>query len=563
MKIQAKTRLLIEKRQLSMRNELQSWIPGWRDIQRFINPIRGFFYDTIPNWGRTIDHKTQLDGAPMRAADANAAGMLSGLASPSRPWFKLTLENRALMALQEVQEWLDICAEVVRNIFNKSNVYESLHTMFEEEVSFGTTASILLEDFETVVRMRTFTAGEYALGTGPDGRVNAFARRFNMTTGQLVDEYGIDNVPPAVAANYKNGAADTWNKVDHLIEPNDERIPDKNDFMNKKYRSVTWVSGSPQDQCLRISGFDEFPVLAPRWDLTTTSSIYGWGPGHKALGDTKMLMKLQKDFLVALDKMIDPPVIQDSSVDGEKNTLPGGVTRVSSFAPNTGVRPAYQINPDLNACQAKIDRTVQAIDATFYKDLFLLLAQSQQGQQTAYEIAKRYEEKLLMLGPVIERQENELLDPLIERTFGIALRMGVIPPPPAVIGGQELKIEYISTLAQAQKMVGTQAIEQVISFITNPNLAQMDPDAIDNIDVDEAVRTYADFLGVPAKLINPKELVAQIRQAKAKQQAQAQSDQRAMAMAQGAKTLSDTKVGQGNALEALTGTQPAEAAAAA
>lgn len=549
-----KSRLPMEKRFLFMRNEVSSWLPAYRDIQRFIIPTRGFFYDTVPNWGRQIDHKTQLNGAPGRAAKTLAAGMLSGLASPSRPWFKLGLENEDLMQNQEVKQWLSIAEDRMKSIFSKSNTYETLHNMFEELGSFGTAAAIVLEDFDSVIRCRTFTAGEYAIGQDSNGRVNSFCRRFNMTVGQLVQEYGIDNCSMSVQAMYKNGIVDPWIKIDHLIEPNDERIEDRSDYENKKFRSLTWEMGSPPNTCLRISGYDEFPVLAPRWDTTTTAHIYGWGPGHNALGDTKMLMKLEKDYLVALDKVIDPPIQQDASVQGEANTLPGGVVKSSTMNPNAGVRAAYQINPDLNAAQAKIDRTMAAIDSTFYKDLFLMLSQSDSPQKTAFEISKRYEEKLLMLGPVIERQENELLDPLIERTFAIGLRTGVIPPPPPVVGGQELKIEYISTLAQAQKMVGTQAIEQVTTFVQT--IMQADPNAIDNIDVDETIRTYADMLGVPPKLIHPQEIVDQVRQDKAQAQAQAQAEQKAMALTQNAKTLSETKIGGGNALEALTGTSP-------
>src|SRR4051812_24467392 len=108
-----KDRALIERRWLAMRNEAQSWVPGWKDIQRYISPTRGFFYDSVPNWGRTIDHKTQLDGAPHRALRTLASGMTSGLTSPSRPWFKLGLQNHEIMEIDEVKDWLNTAEQKI------------------------------------------------------------------------------------------------------------------------------------------------------------------------------------------------------------------------------------------------------------------------------------------------------------------------------------------------------------------------------------------------------------------------------------------------------------------
>lgn len=554
-----KQRTFIERRFNLMRNELQKWIAGYRDIQRFIAPTRGFFFDTVPNAGRTIDHKTQLDGGPQRALRTLAAGMTSGLTSPARPWFKIGLQNKDLMEIDPIKIWIGVVEDRIRSIFSKSNIYGAFNNTYEELGAFATASMFIAEDFDTVIRARTFTAGEYFIGTDPHGRVNSFGRLFWMTIGQLVEEYGEDNVTPQVLNQYQQGIVDPWIRVAHLIEPNDDRIPDRSDFLNKPFRSVTWEWGSPTEMALRISGYEEFPVLVPRWDLTTTAFLYGFGPGHYSLGDVKMLMRQKKDYLVALNKSIDPPVVLGPNVQGEANMLPGGVTR-SSATTDGAAKPAYQINPNLEAIKEGIQATKADIDSTFYKDLFLMLEGLDAGKMTAYEVSKRYEEKLLQLGPVIERLEGDLFDPLIERTFKIGLRTGVIPPPPPEAQGQELKVEYISVLAQAQKLVGGTAIEQVLSFVGS--LAGADPSALDNINFDEAIREYADLHGLPAKILNSAEVVASIRKAQAQRQAQAEAQQRTMALAEGAKTLSQTKVGSGNALEALTGVQPAQGAAA-
>jgi hypothetical protein len=555
MKIDAKAKNNMDKRWNSMRTEMLTWVPGWRDIQRFILPTRGFFDDRTPNYGREIDHKTLLDGRPGRAIRVSAAGMLAGMASPSRPWFRLGVENDELMAMDEVKIWLEEVQNKLMLIFSKSNIYEMLHSSFEEILGFGTCAAILLEDFDTVVRARNFTAGEYALGQDSRGHVNSLARYYSMTVGQLVEEFGIENVPPSVKNNYQNNQIDGFIRVCHLIEPNDDRVPGLVDSKNMPFRSVYWVRGSEPTSVLRVDGYEEFPVVAARWHKTTTAYIYGYGPGHDALGDVKQLMKQNRDKLVGMDKVIDPPVVEDGTIQGQANTLPGGVTRSSSQVQNSGVRPAYQINLPLQELRADINELAMAIDDTFYKPLFLMLSQTDNTQKTAFEIAKRYEEKLFLLGPFIERQEEELLDPIVTRTFNIALRTGVIPPPPPSLQGMDLKIEYISILAQAQKLAFTAAIERVMAFAGTIGAA--DPSVYDNIDFDQAIKDYAEMTGIPQKILRSDAVVAKLRQQKQAQQEALARQQQAAAMVDGAKTLSETKIGPGNALEAMTGTEPA------
>jgi hypothetical protein len=478
--------------------------------------------------------------------------MTSGLTSPARPWFKLGSGDPELDQIDSVRYWLDDVQGRMMTTFAKSNIYGELHSCYAETGGFGTGALIILDDFKTTIRARTFTAGEYFLGIGPDGRADTFGRQCWFTVGQVVKQFGIERVSPSVKSLWENGSLEQWVKLSHLIEPNDKRLYGKQDFKNMPYRSVYWEEGSPSDTYLAIAGFEEFPVLAPRWDLTTALDSYGKGPGWESLGDVKMLQKMQLDKLIALDKLVDPPIQVDASVQGEANMLPGGITRSSAQSPNAGVRAAYQIDPHLDDLEASIRSTQGAIREAFYSDLFLMLANTDRSNMTAREVAERHEEKLLMLGPVIERLEGDLLDPLIDRTFSIMLRKGQIPEPPQELQGMDLKVEYISILAQAQRMVGTTSIEKIAGFAGN--LAAVQPDVLDVIDFDEALIEYGTMLGVPPKVVRSHEAI-KVRRAQKAQAAQAQAQAADMgAMVQGAKVLSDTPVGGNSALDHIIGT---------
>jgi hypothetical protein len=535
-----------EQRFAALKNGASTWRAGWQEISDQIVPARGNF-DDQPNSGKPIDYKDVIDGHAIRSSRTLAAGMTSGLTSPSRPWFKLGISDRDLMEFKRVKLWLNTVQERMMTVFSRSNIYGVLHSMYEELGGFGTASAAILEDYRTVIRGRVYTCGEYYLGVGPDGRVTSFAREYWFTVGQLISQFGYEKVSDQVKNLYQNHEVDKWVKVHHLIEPNDTRIPGRVDFKNMPYRSVYWERGSPMDTFLAQTGFKEFPILSPRWNVVRTSDSYGRGPGGDALGDARMLQRLQKDKLVALDKVINPPVQADSMAT--INTLPGGVSRYSGTMQNAGVKPVYQVEPDFQNLELAIQNTKNDISKTFYADLFLMLSQGDVRNMTAREVVERHEEKLLALGPVLERLEGELLDPLVSRTFNIMLRAGIVPDPPMELQGHELEVEYISILAQAQKAVGTTSIEQVVGFVGS--LAGAFPDVLDGIDADEVLLEYAQMAGAPPKMIRSPQEIAGIRKAKQQALQQQQQAQQQLQTAQGAKLLSETKMGENSALDAV------------
>lgn len=552
-------KLNYQRRLVALRQERDSWLPALKDVQKYIAPTRGFFEGTMPNFGKKIDHQTILDGHATRSLNILGSGMTSGLTNPSRPWFKLALTDVDLMNFDSVKEWLAIVQTRMLAVFSRSNIYGALNSLYHEVGAFGTASLMLTEDYRTVIRARNFTAGEYVLAAGADGRINTFGREYWMTAAQIIEEFGERNVSPQVTNAMKINRPDQFFKINCLIEPNDKRIMDRADFAGKAWRSVYWEQVSPDyTSFLGQRGFDDFPVMAPRWEVTTTSDVYGRGPGWNALGDVKMLQKETKTYLLALEKVGDPPVQVDGNID-DVNLLPGGVTRSSNMSPNAGMRAAYEVNPDLNAMRAGITEVKQAIDSFFFADLFLMIYQAERPDMTAREIVERHEEKLLMLGPVLERLESELLDPLIERTFNIMLRSGMIPPPPPELQGQDWHVDYISMLAQAQKMVGLTAIEQTARF--TGSLVSVFPGAADNFDADEAIRNYGEMIGLPPKIVRSPDVLQQLRTARAKAAQQAKAEQDAQVLAANAKVLSDTKVGNSTALDQMLGVGPTAPAA--
>jgi hypothetical protein len=224
--------------------------------------------------------------------------------------------------------------------------------------------------------------------------------------------------------------------------------------------------------------------------------------------------------------------------DQASKRMPGGVMFVDATGPGGGVRSAYEVNLRLDYLLADIQDTRNRINQAYYADLFLMLAsQPANGKMTATEVAERHEEKLLMLGPVLERLHNELLSPLIDITFDRMAEAGILPPAPSEIQGADLEIEFVSTLAQAQRAVAAAGTDRLLGTVGT--LAGLKPDVLDKVDFDQVVDDYGELFGVNPKIIVPDDKVAEIRAARAQQEQAMQAAASATAAAQTAKTVGD------------------------
>lgn len=532
-----------DKRLASLISEFDYWKSHLQDISNYLMPRRGrFLYDESTGNDGKKRHNNVIDGTATRALRVLAAGMQGGLTSPARPWFRLTLANKDLAGYGPVKLWLDTVRNDMLHVFQKSNFYNSTHALYGELGGFGTGSMYIGEDEESIIRCYPYTVGEYYLDVDHTGRVRGIYRIFKMTAQAMVSQFGVDKVSESVKQAHKQDTRNQWTDVVHIIEY------DQDSSQAKKTRSIYFeYKGSPR-RILREKGYYSFPAMAPRWSVTG-SEIYGRSPGMEALADAKMLMKMQQKSLKALDKVVDPPMNAPSSLKTKHKTIiSGGVTYVDATQGSQTFSPTYQINPDIAAIEAKIGNVQESINQTFYTDLFLMIAASHKTM-TAHEVAERQEEKLLMIGPVIERVQSEFLNPVIDRVFDIMERNGHLPPPPEELQGVDLEIEYISLLAQAQKMVGVTSIEQTISFVAS--LAQYDQTAWDRIDIDETIEEYAHIVGSPSRIIRDIEKAKEMRDKREAAQQEQQQAAETAGMIEGAKTASEINMGENNALDTI------------
>lgn len=543
-----------------METERSQFFTLWRDLNDYIMPTRGRFWVT-DNQKADRRSKFILDSSPVLAARTLASGMMSGVTSPSRPWFRLTTPDPELAESGPVKSWLFTVTERMRWVLSRTNFYHRLTTLYLDLGVFGTAALFQVEDDEHITRFVDLAIGSYAIGNDERDMPTVMTRYFNMKVRQLVKKFGIDNVSQTVVDLWRRGNLNTDIPVVHVILPNEEFKGDSiyaKDFM--PWKSLYYEQGapmkSPRPMFLKESGFEMFPVSVPVWQTTAEDSYGTDCPGITALSDIKQLYITEKRGSQALEKSVNPPMTGPEALRRAKaSILPGEVTYIDVPNGQQGFRPAHETHVALGDVEAKQAQVRQRIDRAFYADLFLMLTQmgAQKGKMTATEIAERHEEKLLALGPVLEQLDLRLLDPVVMRTFHIMQKRGFIPPAPPDIRGSELKVEYISVLHQAQKATQLGGLRSVAEFIEP--IAARDPSVFDKVDMDKVIEHFAEDAGVPPDIIRSDEKVAQIRQARA----QAAKEERQVRLqehaSKTAKNLAQANTGGQNALTDLAAHQ--------
>ena len=546
---------------LNSRYENQGWLGHHREIAKNFMPRKGRYLKSANIDTSDMDRGSQMNGSLLNstgviAARTLASGLMSGITSPARPWFKLALPlQQAKNQSWATRVWLYQVTQIMLEIAAQSNTYKSLSGIYEEVGVFGIASAAMEEDFDDVVSLSCLTIGEYRVATDAKGKVNRQYRQMVMTVMQMVEKFGKENVSDLVAQKFEDKKWDDEYIIIHAVEPN----PMSNPF-NKNPKSKPFVStyiqldeggnnsnggnAIPDNQrILKRHYLDYFPYLTPRWAVIGPDP-YGHAPGMNGLPEMKSINHLELRKAQLVDRLSAPPMWGPPSLRTQKiNWNPGGVTYVADPSGN-GIKPIYV--PSAQALEyviKEIERKEASVKAAFYADLWMQMLESDRREMTAAEVYERRSEKMILLGPTLQQVEGDLLIPYLKFVFWRGTQANIFPDPPEEIAGQPVRIDFISVMHQALLSTATASIERVLGFVGN--LAPIFPDATDNIDVDEAVTNYNDFVGAPPTLMRDPKVRDQARQAKAAAAERARMLEAAPKLATGAAALANLDVGDG------------------
>lgn len=554
----------LEARLAMLRSWRFTWAQHWTLLEAYLLPRRGIFINETQPTPNTmvrggVINQNIIDPTGTQAMRICAAGLMSGLMSPGRPWFKLkpAMFSRDDLG-EDIANWFDEVESRMYQVMGRSNFYDSGSQMFEDLSTFGTGPMLIYEDDRDVIRCYLNCPGEYFLAVGPDQRINGLYRMFVWTTTQIVEFFGLEACPRDVQELWrtKGSGLDMEHIVACALEPNfPVATPGSGEAGvlpgGFTWREVYWVWGKSTDWPLAMTGFIDPPHVCPRWAVTSNDP-YGRSVGMDVLQDVMQLQEMTRQEAEGILKLLRPPMMADMSMKNEPNsTIPGGIMFVAGLSADKGMRPIYQVNPDIKATTESKIEIQKRIKTGFFNDLFLMIAEAGKDM-TAYEVAQRQQEKLQVLGPVTERWQNEFASPAIKRIFRIMERKGLLPPLPKDLIGIPLGIEYISPLAMAQKAASTTSMERYAQVVGN--MAAVYPEAKPMLKPVEFLREYGQLIGVKSSVMGSDKDVAAFMQQMQQQAAQAQAQQQSAVAVQGAQQLSQTDVGGGvNALQLLAG----------
>ncbi len=515
-----------EQRKGAMRQERGSFIHHYKELNEFNSPRRGRFFVTDRNKGGRR-HKAIINSKGLKALNTATAGMFAGIMSPTRPWHALATPDPGLTEFQPVKLWLHQVEEQQRAIFNASNLYRAAPTMIGELLQFGTGCMTQMDDVENLAKFFTHTVGSYMIAQNSSFMVDTLVREYEMTAAQMAIEFtdgkDLSNLSQSVRMALDRNHFDAWFPVVHFIEPNDSFRPHNFLSQFKRFASVKYQPNSrDKDKMLSEKGFDEFPAYCPRWE-TTGEDVYGTDcPGMGTLGDIKTLQMQEKRKGQAIDKMVNPPLSAPPSVRNVPVTsIPGGLNVYDAGGSGQEIKSLYDVRLSLADLKEDMDRVEGRIDDGFFVNLWLAITNLKGIQpKNEFELSQVDSERLLLVGPVLERLQGEFLDLMIARTFNQQSRAGLLPPPPQELQGKSLKVKYVSSLAQAQRAVDTQGVDQLTAFQAGLLKAGLSDGK--KFSGDEAISVYADLLGTAPRIIVPQDDVDKQRQAEADAAAQQQ-----------------------------------------
>ena len=520
MAVDKKAKFILDKYS-ALKNQRSTWEDHWQDIANFFLPRKSNI--TLKRTRGDKRHDQIYDGTATHALELLSASLNGMLTNTISPWFVLKYRSDEMNQQDEAVEWLESCAKIMTQVFQRSNFQQEIFELYHELLAFGTSAMFITDDVQDDLRFKTIHISEIYITENEKGMVDCLVRKFHLKNRNLLAMYPDAQLPNNILSKIQNAPHDET-AIIHSVHPSTTPMGYDN---NKNMDFVSCHIHEESGAILRESGFKEFPYVVPRYLKSSSNEIYGRSPAMNALPDVKMLNTMVKTTIKAAQKQIDPPLmVPDDGFILPVRTTPGGLnfyragTRERIEPMNIGANNPIGLQME--------EQRRKAIRENFFVDQLMTI----QGQNmTATEVMQRTEEKMRLLGPVLGRLQSELLQPLITRSFNLLFKNKKFPEVPDVIGNQDIEIEYVSPLAKAQK---TQELSSIMRGIEIFGSLQNVAPVFDYLDVDGLVNHIKDVLGLPAKVMRSTAEVKQMQQQKQQEQIEQAELQQAQQVAESA-----------------------------
>ncbi|CAL9954699.1 hypothetical protein VPHK225_0002 [Vibrio phage K225] len=496
----------------------------WDVIRRYVMPMRSDFFKEL-NSEHSVEwrqNRIVFDSTAGDGLETLSSSLHGSLTSPAIQWFELGFRGHELQDDIEAKAWLEACAKDVYGALQDSNFNLEMSEGYIDLCGYGNSVMIEEEDEEDegAIVFQSSPLQDTWFEEDSKNQVLNFYRRFNWTAAQIIDKFGADKVPEKIVERAKSSAqSETKYEVIMCIFRRNDKLENKNTggvlaALERPY-GKKYVLKEGSDTLGEEGGYYEMPAYVSRW-RKAAGSQWGFGPSHLALPDVLTANQLVEMTLRSTEKVVDPAIlVTERGLISDVDLGPSGLTVVrdikNSMAPFES-RARFDVSAlSLNDLRAVI-RRIYYVDQLEMKD---------SPAMTATEVQVRYELMQRLLGPTLGRLENDLLSPMIQRTFNIRFRAGKFPDMPESVkaaGAAAMEITYTGPLSRAQKIDQAASIERWAG--ATAQLAEVRPDVLDIPDWDAMDRELGTLLGVPTKLMKSPAKVTADRKARAEAQAQ-------------------------------------------
>lgn len=512
-----------------------TWKMHQAEIADVIRPLRSEIRGYLPVEGQKRMQQV-YDATAINANQNLGAGLYGSASNPADVWMMIGTDDPEFNDWPGAREYLDTISLRTLASFGPSycNFYSEVFSLYLDLGASGT--AIFYDEQKPDLSgfiEKTMAHSECVFDLGADGMADTMYRRWRMNVSQAAKMFGKDRLSTKLQdkLNSSTGSQEKYEFL-HVVAPNE-------DFREGGVAEKAWVSiyaevESKQRLTEPTRGYHEFPFFVPRWEVASGEK-YGRGPGELALPDVRSLNVMAKANLKAGERQGDPPWGAASEGTFQAVRLrPGQITYgaisqrgdqlVKPLLEGGGVPFSLEIQKDLR----------QAVKDAFY---FSLLQTIGRTGMTATEVMEMNEERMRMMGPYLGRIYVEFLQRLVARRFRALSRIaGVMPPPPAAMGGRPLQVQFVSPLALAQKSARASGALRAAQALTQ--VAEFDQSVMDNFNGDAYARIVAEGFGVPAILNDGEQ-----RTLKRQQRLQAMQQQNMAAMAEQAAKAANSGAG--------------------
>lgn len=532
-----------------MKQDAQHWFPLYQQIGKYVRNRKSHFldeqgpgpfvmYDVFDN---TAQNCNQLMASAMIGAMwPNGARSMRLL--PPRKFSKA--DN------PQIKAWYQDAYEIMVEVLDHPDAgfITALEEHMEDQGAFGLSGVSAEEeaDDEVPFVFRGVDVKNACVAENSKGMVDTVYITREYTVRQMVQEYGLENLSSELREKYNTGKTEEKHQVLWAIEPRQDRNPFA--FGNKNFPIASIHIEVKTGKILKESGYYEMPVFVTRF-WKAMGEVRGRSPAMSALPDILELNAIREAIPIAIEKSLDPPlaVMDDGSLGGGVIDTSAGALNVFSMSGrlngNANMRPVEPINTvgELNSTYARVTELKEDIGMHFFKDR--LMDFNNKVKMTLGEAHMRDGLREQSLSAIYNRQYRELFMPCLKRVFNSLLRrgfFGVFPGTPEeaeliakginpkhipeevkdlILSNKEVyRIEFISPAARIMHSEELMGIRQTAEFVVG--LAQVNPEALDNIDLDTAVKRFRELTGTSDDMSRTADEIKAIREQRAQQQQQ-------------------------------------------